>query len=500
MKKYFMVIDAGTGSGRVILFDKAGSLIASSSQEWHYDNSSDILGATSFDPELFFNIIAKCVKKTIDDSGINPRDIVSVSTTSQREGMVYLNSEGQEIYSAPNIDFRGLYVVHLLQDREKEIATITGLPLHLMFGLSRLLWFKHNDTKIYKDIHKALMICDWIAYRLCGCTATEPSVACSSQMLDVEKRTFAVELLDCLELRNDIFPPIVSAGETIGFVTETASKVTGLPQGVPVSIGGADTQAGVIGVGSMVPGDISVIAGTSSPVMAVMDSATRDKNNCFYTICHAIPERWLMGCDSGYTGLAHRWLKDLLLSSMKDVEDPYVYMEREASRLPIGAEGMNAYLGMEIAGQTNQTLGGFVFPVPWNIELITPAHFYRAAIETNIYVVAANIKLLLSTTGFKPDCIRIGGGQTKSAMFAQGLSDLIDIPVKVFCVKEASALGSAILAASKLDIYGSVEVAMEHMLHEEKEYTPNHDKSLEINSAYNNWRDVYKYLCAHGSN
>lgn len=49
--KYFLVIDAGTGSGRVVVFDEAGQQLAIAQEEWTHQNFSGVPGAIDFDME-----------------------------------------------------------------------------------------------------------------------------------------------------------------------------------------------------------------------------------------------------------------------------------------------------------------------------------------------------------------------------------------------------------------------------------------------------------------
>ena len=107
---------------------------------------------------------------------------------------------------------------------EDDIFSITGLPLHGMFGLARLKWFSKYDKSVYDRIDKIMMFSDWICYRLTGVCASEPSIACSSQLFDVERMVFSETLMDLMGLRKDIFPPIKQAGIPLGSVTMRRRK------------------------------------------------------------------------------------------------------------------------------------------------------------------------------------------------------------------------------------------------------------------------------------
>lgn len=493
--KYALVIDAGTGSCRSILFDADGNAVAQAQRDWSYEEDQNVDGAVLFDPEQFFDIVLDCLRQTVHgamDAKVDPADILTVCVTSQREGMVYLDSSGSEIYCAPSLDLRGAAVLPCLAPHEESIYQTTGLPLHGMFGLARLVWFKRHAPETYQKIHTVLMLSDWIAYRLSGVKASEPSVASSSQMFDIHTRQFAAELMDLLGLRSDIFPQIVPAGKPFARLKLSVAAAIGLNAEPWVAMGGSDTHAGLVGIGAVHPGDVGVIAGTTTPVVQVQERPFLDPEGQLFANCHAADGLWVSESNGGSTGLSQRWAKRLLggerMASFAD-------MECEARRSPPGAHGMVAYIGAEIAGErTIENLGGFIFPVPWDIEQMKTADFCRAVIETNVYTVRANLGLICDRTGSEPREILLCGGQSKSRFFAQMLADVTDLPVTVFAVKEATALGAAIAGLCGAGYYVDLKSACGKMCREESRYLPQPDAARQYGSFYDRWLAIRAHL------
>ena len=145
-----MVFDAGTGAGRCNLFDMSGRLVSYAYREWEYlkDLSSSNKEAMLFDAEQFKKILFSLCRKVITQAGISADEIVAVSATSQREGMVWLDRFGKEIYAAPSVDLRGEEAADILSGKEPFIKEITGLPVSGMFGLARLLWYKKFNEAV----------------------------------------------------------------------------------------------------------------------------------------------------------------------------------------------------------------------------------------------------------------------------------------------------------------------------------------------------------------
>lgn len=486
-----LVIDAGTGSCRAVVFDETGRMLSSSAREWHYTPDHSAEGACTFDPDSFMETVVSCMKEAAAGSRVSPGGIAAVTVTSQREGMVYLDGGGREIYCAPSLDLRGESVLDHLEPHRGRIYDATGLPLHGMFGLARLMWFREHDRERYDKIRTAFMICDWIAYRLCGERTTEASVFSSSQLFDVKKRCFASGLLDEIGLRSDIFPQLKRAGEPVGELLPEIAKSCGLEGNLPVSIGGSDTHAGLLGTGACRSGEIGVIAGTTTPVMALSDAPFPDPGRQLFLNCHLVEGLWANEANAGSTGLSLRRVKSLFGWDERSYEE----LESEAAKAPPASLGMSAHIGSELAGQRmGENIGGFIFPVPFDIEEVKLSQFFRASIETNAYAVRRNLNLICGRRGIVPERILLGGGQSKGELFPQILSDVTDCPVVTGEVKESTSLGASVAAFAGAGVYGSAEEAVRGMIREGRTYYPDPENVKIYEESYCRWLSLYERL------
>ena len=132
-KSYIIAIDAGTGSGRVVVFDELGHQIAFSQREWRHLNLTGVPGAIDFDVEGNWNIIKELIKEAISLSGISSKDVRAVTSTSMREGLVLYDRTGKEIWACSNIDARAEEEVVFLKKQgfEEEIYQRTGQAFSL---------------------------------------------------------------------------------------------------------------------------------------------------------------------------------------------------------------------------------------------------------------------------------------------------------------------------------------------------------------------------------
>ena len=131
----------------------------------------------------------------------------------------------------------------------------------------------------------------------------------------------------------------------IGGVTAAAAAETGLREGTPVVAGGADTQLGLLGIGVTQPGRFTVVGGTFWQCTVVLDEPLVDPQARLRTLCHTVPDRWMMEGIGFYCGIVMRWFRDAFCElesaeAERTGEDVYAVMERKAASVPPGSNGV----------------------------------------------------------------------------------------------------------------------------------------------------------------
>lgn len=483
----FLALDAGTGDCRVIAFSAEGRVLASACTEWTYEKSAPGMeDCREFAPDACFGSICSLIRRVVAD--LDGCAVAAVTVTSQRDGMAFLDAAGRELYCAPNMDLRGKAVLAELEPFANEILQSTGLPLHAMFGLPRLLWQKRFQPEVYERIDCALMLCDWIAYRLSGEKRSERSAAGSSQMFSLARSCYDEALLGRLGLKTGIFPISCFGDEPAGTLMAAIAAETGLPKGVPVFIGGSDTHCALVGMGLLQAGVTAVVAGTTTPVLAVCDRPLIDPKGGAFSNPGALEGQWTLECNAGSTGLSLRWVRELFCPER---EDAFAYIDREAEKVSPGCDGMQAYIGITLSGEpARANLGGFLFPVPWNVSDFSRAHFFRAALEANAFAVYANLESLHSLGAKAPDVLHVCGGQSKSAPFLGMLADLCGLPVQTYELAECTALGAALLAAKGSGRFATLEEAAKSFVRPKEPVVPREEGTRVYRNLYANWREL----------
>ncbi len=496
--RYVLAIDAGSGGGRALVIDLQGNLVSSASQDWSYDVPADAgpLGK-EFDPQRFWGIICQLIAEAMGKAAIASVDIIAVSAASQRQGMVFLDKEGQELYAGPNTDIRAIVEGFSIDGQfGSEVYSITGHAPSLIFAPARLTWFKTNRPKVYERIATVLSISDWVIYRLSGERVGEASCASGIGLVDVRDIKWSSRLAEMLELPQGIYPEIAIAGTCVGTVTPAAAEQTGLAPGTSVVLGGADTQCGLLGMGVKDEGQVGIVAGWSGSIQMVTAEPIIDSKSRIWTTCHVLPGKWILESNAQQCGGAYRWLKGILFDESNDTGETYALMDELAQDVPPGSGGVLAFIGPTVMDMTLMriSLGGFIFPVTPSVTDIKRENLIRAALENLAFAFKANCVQLEEISRLRVKDVSIGGGLVQSQCLVQILSDVLGMPLTAFGVQHVTSWGTAMCAAVGCGAYPDLERAIEAMSPKSRIVEPNPQRVQEYTPCYERWPSTLSWL------
>lgn len=490
-----VTLDAGTGSGRCVVFDRDGRVVAKAQEPFVYRGFADpnipLIRGFDLDADRFWTALAGCARRAVAALPAGARVRAAIAT-SQREGCVFLDRDGAVLYAGPNLDARAA-----MEGMEAQaivpmarMHAITGHAPPYIFPLARYLWFrKHHDAG---RVASLLMLNDWIAHKLSGARVAEESNACESMLFDVTARTWSDELLDALDVPRTILPPVVRAGAAVGHVGKDAAAATGIPEGTPVFAGGADTESALLGGGVVDVGETGAVLGTTTPVQLVTDRAVLDPNGNLWTSCHVVPDRWVLESNGGDTGGTYRWLLDLLYGG--DDADAHARAEEAAAAVPDDGRHLVAHIGPAIFNLSEMNPfqpAGIIFRYPiLHIDRPTRGDLVRAFFENMAFAIRGNCEQLTAATGRPIERLWVSGGMTQSPTLLGILGATLGVPLVVGDVPESASLGSAVLAAVACGMHPSLEAALAAMV---RTHVVDHEPARggALDGRYSRWREVY---------
>ncbi|MEU6485796.1 FGGY family carbohydrate kinase [Streptomyces sp. NPDC046887] len=332
-------------------------------------------------------------------------------------------------------DRRAEEVCAALAPRAEELRTLTGLPLDPYFAAPKMTWIRRNLTR-----EGVVTTSDaWLVHRLTGAFVTDAATAGRTQLLDLDTAAWSPAALDAFGLAGERLPQVVDTAGAFGSTGAFGAEVplTGLI---------VDQQAALLAHGAHRPGEAKCTYGTGAFLLAHTGSTPlRGDSGLVSCVAWRLAGRTSYCLDGQvYTAAsAVRWLTDLGVLS--------------------GAAELDA------VGGTVPDAGGVVFvtalaglAAPWwrgeargsltGLGLDTGAgHLVRALCEGIAAQVVELVAAAAADLGAPPAALRVDGGLTRSALLMQTQADLLQLPVEVAALPDATALGAAALARMGLD-------------------------------------------------
>jgi len=485
-----MAIDAGTGSVRAVIFDTVGNQISVAQEEWTHLAEDGVANSMRFDFKSNWKLVVGCIKEALLNANLGAEDIIALSATSMREGIVVYDENGQELWAVANVDARANKEVKYLKENfagiEEEFYKASGQTFALG-ALPRIMWLKNNRPEVYEKVAKISMIGDWILAKLSGMIATDPSNGGTTGIFSLESREWMPSMAKKVGLKDDIFVPCLEVGTTIGNVTSSASNETGLSTNTKIVMGGGDVQLGSAGLGVVELGDVAILGGSFWQQVVNIPSDTQPPKDMSIRVNpHVIPNQSQAEGITFFSGLVMRWFRDAFCE-MEKIEakekgvDAYTILEEKASKIPVGSYGIIPIFSDSMKyGKWYHASPSFL-NLSIDPEVCNRASMFRSLQENAAIVSSINLDKIKEFTNLKIETIVFAGGASRGALWSQILADVTGCTIRIPKVTEATALGAAMAAGVGAGIYDSIADAAKKLVVWDKEYKPN----MQNNKIYN---------------
>ena len=499
--QYLMAIDAGTGSIRAVIFDTKGNQISVAQREWTHLAEDGVANSMSFDFKKNWGEVIWCIKESIASANIDAKDILALSATSMREGIVLYDKNGDELWGVANVDSRADKEVRYLKENfagiEEEFYALSGQTFALG-ALPRIMWLKNNRPEIYEKVANISMIGDWVLAKLSGIISTDPSNGGTTGIFSLKKRNWQKDMSTKVDIKDNIFPPCQEVGEVLGSVTIGASKLTGLSTHTKVVTGGGDVQLGSAGLGVVEENQVAILGGSFwQQVVNIKSDVNPPKNMQIRVNPHVVDGLSQAEGITFFSGLVMRWFRDAFcdmekLEAEKEGVDVYEILERKAKDVPLGSNGIIPIFSDSMKyGKWYHAAPSFL-NLSIDSEVCNRASMFRSLEENACIVSAINLQKIKEFSGVEFDEVVFAGGASKGALWSQILADVLGVRVKIPKVNEATALGAAMAAGVGCGVYKDLVSAAKELVVWEKIYEPNMDNFKEYQLMKQKWQEVYE--------
>ncbi|WP_019586226.1 xylulokinase [Deinococcus apachensis] len=424
-------LDLGTGSAKVALYGEGGERVREASAS--YAVRAPHPGWAESDPGEWWAALGRVTREVVGEDGGRVR---ALGLSGQMHGVVLSDAEGRPLRPAVLwADARAASVLDIYRALPQDLRLTLRNPITAGMAGPTLLWLREHEVEVYAGARWALQPKDWLRLRLTGEARAEPSDASGTLLYDLGRDGWNAPVADALGLRSDLLAPLTGSRSVAGTLTPAAAAHLGLPAGLPVAAGAADTAAALLGT-ALPENQIQLTVGTGAQLV-VRSMALPQAREGLHVFRTAQDQ-------GGYTlgavqnaGLALEWARRTLRC---DWEEFYT-LARGAEPGSRGLLFLPYLTGDRTPHLDPHARGGWLGA---GLEH-DPSHLARAAFEG----VALSIReALLLLPGTDRPTIRLAGGGSVHPWWRQLLADILGRPLDVLEVPGASVYGAALLAQS----------------------------------------------------
>ena len=498
-EKYAVGIDSGTSVVKAALFNMQGEEIAVASRstpviEEHF-------GWSEFDMETDWNETARCLHDLMEQAaakGVAAGDVIALGVGGKGNGVCLLDRDMRPVRNAI------LWNDARCSDLKNQWMEPGGVmeQLHAIncnwpgTGNMALLlpWLKEHEPEALSRAACVSMPTSWLAYRLTGVHKLARDDVFS--LIDPRTRGYSAEAFRLVGIEDcrRLFTDPIDAWELTGRVSEEASRLTGLPAGIPVANMGWDCICCTAGVGAIEDGQANIILGTSGVIELVMPEAPTLPRRLSLTAVHGVPGKWCqlispMTCTPNIDYYVKNFAHEDKARAQAEGRSLFSILDEEIQKVPLGAHGVVYHPYMSAAGEmapfTNTSArGSFIGLLPH-----ADCHVLLRAIYEGI---AFSYRHCLDAYTFPVQEIRLSGGASKSPVLCQIFADVCNAPIALVSGTEYGAKGVAWNAAWLAGAFPTQEAACRAFCHVEKVYQPDPKAAQQYADLY----EVYKAVPA----
>ena len=486
--QYIIGIDIGTTNTKAVAFTTDGKVLGSAGAS--YPVFTDAGGRHEQDPDQLLDAVVSALGEVrrmlvgaagasgvagVAASGIGAGEegLAGISFSCAFHSLIVIGEEGRLLTHAMTwADLRPSAQANALRDSEAgyRIYQHTGVPIHAMSPLCKLLWLKATQPDLFRRGVKFISIKEYIWWRLFGKYQVDHSLASATGLLDIRQLEWYPESLALAGIQpGQLSMPVPVTHAETALLPEARRLLEGglpeggiagrvndpLPEGLRWIIGGGDGAMANLGSGAVRHGETALTIGTSG---AIRMTVTRPEDDPLARVFNYIISEgyYICGGATNNGGNVLQWYIDRVMGGGVG-EDDWHRRIAEIEHVAPGCEGLIflPYLQGERAPVWNADAKGVFFGVR---SLHDYRHFLRACLEGVSYSLY-QIGVSLAETVGPIEHIYASGGFTRSTAWLQMIADIFGKKVYVTGLADASAIGAAMIGMYACGLIGDLRTA-----------------------------------------
>ena len=505
-KKYAIGIDFGTESGRAVLVEtQTGQEIATAIYSYQHgviDASLPLDGEpvrlepewALQDPEDYIRTFQKTVPQVLDQTGIQPEDVIGIGIDFTACTMMPVTSDGTPLCTLPQHrrnphSWVKLWKHHAAQPEADKINATArqmaepwldryGGKISSEWFFAKTLQILDEAPEIYDGADRLIEAADWVVWQLTGvekrnsCTAGYKAMWSKKEGFPREGYFKALDRRLEKVVDEKMSREIYSIGSKAGGLTARAAEWTELKEGTAVAIANVDAHVSVPAATVTEPGRMVMIMGTSICHMLLGDEERRVEGMCGVVEDGIIPG--LFGFEAGQSGVGDifAWFLNNCIPEVycREAEKGEVsihhLLESKAAAQKPGQHGLLAldWWNGNRSVLVDVALSGLLIGATLGSK---PEDIYRALIEATAYGTRVIIEAFEKNGVRVDELVACGGLPEQNKMLMQIYADVTGRSIKISASKQTPALGSAmfgaVAAGNRAGGYDTILEAAKHM-------------------------------------
>lgn len=420
--------------------------------------------------------------------------LAAISIAHQRETFVCADDQGRPLRPAMLwLDSRATQEVD--DFGTEEVHRISGKPPNVTPAWFKLLWMHRHEPEMLAKTRRILDVHGFLVHRLTGEWATSWGSADPLGVVDVTAFGYHDGLLNQAGLSRNQFAELVPPGQVIGQVHDDIAADLNLPQGLPVVAGVGDGQAAQVGTGAIVPGRAYLNLG--SGVVSGTFSSEYTYSRDYRVLTAAVPGGYTLETFIGGGTFNLQWFVDKFAgvdpSALGLEISPEQILEAAAESLPPGSEGL-----MALPYWTGALTPYWDYNARGAIIGLTGAHgkshVYRALLEGIAFEQRFLTDRAEAALSEPIQQLTVLGGGSKSRVWCQIVSDVMQRSVDVVREPESTCLGVGVIAAAGVGIHESLMDAVSAMVGTSRQFQPNQESAHKYEELFQTYTRIYPAL------
>lgn len=441
-------IDLGTSSVKVCAVDIEGNEVAHG--KCLYVPAQRHYAPAEADTRAWWDGVRTAIRQTLASN----LAVQAIGLSGQMHGIVAVDAE-DNIVHRPIIwsDTRAAPYIRFLTQAWTPFRSSLLNRLIPGFAASILCWLSRTEPATLARTNWALQPKDWLGLRLTGKVATDASDASATGLWDFAEKSWHWAFCDAISIDPRLLPPVLGGDQVRGELRPAAADDLGLPSGVPVVVGRADTAASQLGSSSALdPGQTVLTLGTGGQLCQLLGGTPAEPPAGVMVLAGPGDDDHYLLAPTYSAGMSLDWARRLWSLNWPQLLD-VAFSARTTIDCP---------LFYPFAPRPGPAPGAVSLAASWHG--ISPghdrAHLLKSALEGSVYAVRmARDSLLAHPAAVAFDVCTLVGGGARDDRVKQLVADILEIPIQSPDLLNSSARGAALSACVAAGWFPSTRAA-----------------------------------------